>query len=95
MNNEESANHIVSHFSQIHQIDYQKRPKVYYIILHSVNIKANESGSYQKYDLLYFYLVIRVNLHIFVEKFIMSYHGTDGYNETAARNSRSYPTGPC
>ena len=43
MNNEESANHIVSHFSQIHQIDYHKRPKVYYIILHSVNIKANDN----------------------------------------------------
>lgn len=83
MNNEESANYIVSHFSQIHQIDYHKRPKVYYIILHSVNIKANESGSCQKYDLLYFYLVVSEILIIFAKKFIMSDYGTDGYNETA------------
>ena len=83
MNNEESANHIVSHFSQIHQIDYQKRPKVYYIILHSVNIKANVSGSYQKYDLLYFRLAVSEILLIFAKKFIMSDYGTDGYNETA------------
>lgn len=32
---------------------------------------------------------------IFAEKFIISDYDAEGYNETAARNTRAYPTGSC
>lgn len=72
--------------SKIHQIYFHKCPKSVqkYNILYFIQpISKLMIKSSQKYNLSYFRFVVSEIFFIFVEKFIMSDYGTDGYNETA------------